>query len=259
MTTVTADRHALRLVHIRPPAELTGEREQWLVDGLTAALPSLRMRELFALRRDMFRSAGLITVAVGPDGNAVGALASRRDRLPSGAQLLHATTQFVAEGLRHTGVFRASWGAHFAALGHTADDLPLLIALKTYNPVVLCGMRAFTRIPGTSLYPDCTGAPQDRAHAERAARIAALLAPGHPFDPATGVISGIGIPPDLYPRLPRCRDEAVNAHFARATRPGDRVLCVFDVGTRAGAAALLRAFGAATAATAATGTGGAAR
>ncbi|MGW1073721.1 hypothetical protein [Streptomyces sp. NPDC002537] len=249
MTTATADRRAIRLIHIRPPRELTAERERWLVDGLVDALPGLRMRELFALRRDMFRSAGLITVAVDPaTGGAVGALATRPGHLPTGQPLLHATTQFVAEGLRRTGLFRATWGAHFDALGHTADDLPRLIALKTYNPVVYCGMRAFTRIPGTSLYPDCSGAPQDGTHLERAEHIAARLSPGHPFDPKTGVISGAGVPPDLYPGLPLCRDDTVNAYFARTTRPGDRVLCVFDVGTRDAAHALLGAFHARTAA-----------
>ncbi|MEU5425638.1 hypothetical protein AB0H73_08505 [Streptomyces olivoreticuli] len=243
MTTVTGDRPAVELMNLRPPGELTGEREEWLVDGLTAALPALRMRELFRLRRDMFRSADLITVAVDrATGGAVGALASRADHLPAGPELLHVTTQFVAEGLRHTGVLRASWGAHFDGLGRTADDLPRLIALKTYNPVVLCGLRTFTRIPGTSLYPDCSGAPQDHAHMERAERIAALLSPGHPFDPKTGVISGIGVPADLYPRRPVCRDAGVNAYFARTTRPGDRVLCVFDAGGQGASLALLRAF-----------------
>ncbi|MFI1797505.1 hypothetical protein ACH427_09135 [Streptomyces sp. NPDC020379] len=241
--TVTGDRTDVELIHLRPSGELTAQREEWLVDGLTAALPALRMRELFALRRDMFRSAGLVTVAVDPTtGAAVGALASRTDRLPDGAELLHVTTQFVAEGLRHTAVLRSSWGAHFDALGRTAEDLPRLIALKTYNPVVLCGMRTFTRIPGTSLYPDCSGAPQDAARMARAESVAALLSPGHPFDPRTGVISGIGIPADLYPERPLCRDAAVNAYFARTTRPGDRVLCLFDAGGRAAWLALLRAF-----------------
>ncbi|MFF7249407.1 hypothetical protein ACFZBU_36535 [Embleya sp. NPDC008237] len=245
MATITAGRPAVEAVHLRPPGELTAEREEWLVDGLVDALPGLRMRELFTLRRDMFRSADLITVAVErASGAAVGVLCSRTERLATGATLLNVTTQFVAEQMRHGFVFRAGWGAHFAALGHGGDPagLPRLIALKTYNPVVLCGMRAFTRIPGTSLYPDCRGGPQDPERMQTAERIAAVMAPGYPFDPKSGVISGAGVPADLYPHRPLCRDAEINDHFARNTRPGDRVLCVFDVGTVEAAAALLSAF-----------------
>lgn len=245
-TTLPPGRGTVDLVSLRPSGELTAEREQWLVDGLVSGLPSLRMRELFALRRDMFRAADLVTVAVDREtGAAVGALASRVDRLPSGPAVLNVTSQFVAERLRHGFVFRGSWAAHFRAMFATAEQLPLLIVLKTYNPVVLVGMRAFTRIPGTSLYPDCAAAEQDPGRMAAAAEIAAVLSPGHAFDPATGVIRGAGVPADLYPERPLCRDETVNAYFARTTRPGDRVLCVYDVGSRDAAAALFHAFGAA--------------
>jgi hypothetical protein len=248
MTTTASDRAAVRMMQLRPPRELTAQREEWLVQGLAGELPSLRMRELFALRRDMFRSADLITVAVdGGTGVAVGALSARQERLPGGEALLNVTTQFVSEARRHAFVFRSSWGAHFRARGYTPDTFPRLIALKTYNPVVWCGLRTFTRIPGTALYPDCSGAPQDRGRMESAARVAAVLAPGHPFEPRTGVIAGVGVPKDLYPSMPQCRNASANAYFARTTRPGDRVLCVFDVGSPQAAAALLAAFHAETA------------
>jgi len=234
-------------------ADLTADREQWLVDSLIAALPNLKMAQLFACRRDMFRDADLITVAV-DDGRAVGTLTSAWATLPSGARFLHLLTQFVGERYqaRRTHAFRLSWGDHFRNLVSTAADFPGLIALKTYNPIAYCAMRAFTRIPGVRIYPDPNLAVQDTRAQELATQVAAQVAAAVPFDPVTGVLHGAGRPVDLYPDLPVSSHPEVNDYFAAVTRPGDRVLAMLEVPFDEQAAAILRAFG-----LAATSTGGA--
>jgi hypothetical protein len=248
---------AVETISLRCPGDLTAEVEQWLTSGLIDSLPSMKMRELFAARLDMFRDADLITVAV--DGGAVvGALSSRWSTLPSGSDFLHVTTQFVAETHRHGEVFRKSWRAHFSTLLGRGDAFPRLIVLKTYNPVVYCAMRSFTGASGVTMYPAIGASPGTSANAsasanasgsagagltEVAALIATAVAPGHDFEPSTGVLRSAGWPPDLYPRLPLSRDLAVNSYFAEHTRPGDRVLCVLDIPTTAGADMILHAFG----------------
>jgi|SRR5580658_624854 hypothetical protein len=226
------------------PAEFTPDREDWLTSGLIRSLPSLRMAALFALRRDMFRDADLITAAVGHDGSAIGALSSRWTGGLSGDEsFLHILTQFVGEDYQGSPVFRDCWGAHLAALARSERGVPGLFVLKTYNPIVFCAMRAFTFIPGVWMYPDIRLKTQQSAAAQLAAEVAAIVSPGCAFSPETAVIAGAGIPADLYPDLPPSADLAVNEYFAAATRPGDRVLCLFGAPTMATRRAILGAFG----------------
>ncbi len=228
------------MVTIWPRLSFPDDTQRWLAEGLVRALPQLRMRELFQRRFDMFCQADLITVALA-EGKVAGALASRWDALPDGIRYLHITSQFVAEGHRHGGIFRMSWRGHFTDLLARNPMFPEMIVLKTYNPVVYCAMRAFGQAPYVRMYPALASA-QNRATAGLAAKIAAAISPEHAFDPSTGVIRGAGEPADLYPSLPISRDTDVNAYFARRTRPGDRVLCLLQIPTRRGAAAILAAF-----------------
>lgn len=225
-------------------ADLTADREQWLVDSLIAALPDLKMAQLFACRRDMFHDADLITVAV-DDGRAVGVLTSAWATLPSGARFLHVLTQFVGERYQagRTHAFRLSWGDHLRSLVHGPADFPRLFVLKTYNPVAYCAMRAFTRIPGVTIYPDPNATVQAARAQELAAQVAAQVAVAVPFDAATGVLHGAGQPADLYPDLPSSSHQEVNRYFSAVTQPGDRVLTLLEVPSDAQAAAILSAFG----------------
>jgi hypothetical protein len=232
------------IVNLDLPAGLSPDREAWLVDGLVAALPSLRLRQLFELRRDMFTRADLITVAVNQlSGDAVGALSSRWDVTRHGDRFLHVTTQFVGDDYRHGAVFRQSWERHLGAICTGQYGFPAVTALKTYNPMVFCAIRALSRIEGVSFYPQLEGGPGGWPGMYWLAdEIAATIAPGHRFDRGAGVISGAGVPADLYPELPRSADPAVNEYFARSTRPGDRVLCLLTVPTRQAVGELLRRF-----------------
>lgn len=232
----------VRLTNLVPATDLTPDRAAWLTDGLTAALPGLKMRELFARRIDMFSEADLITVAVAePGGGPVGALSSRWVTLASGERFLHVMTQFVGDRYRHRAVFAPSWAAHLARMGAGPEGFPAVTVLKTYNPLVFCSLRTLSRIEDVRCYPSVAGTGDPRV-AGLAGRIADAIAPGHPFDPATGVIRGIGVPRDLYAALPNSSDPLVNRYFAERTRPGDRVLCMLLVPTRQAAQTVLRVF-----------------
>jgi hypothetical protein len=228
-----------------PRRELTQGLEEWLINGLTAELPELEMARLFAIRRDMFRDADLVTVAKRKsDGSAVGALSSRWSVLPSGEPFLHVLTQFIGRRQQRTSTFPRSWGSHFAALQGSDRGFPRLIVLKTYNPSVYCAMNAFTRVPGVTIYPQVLDSGrQDASQRRLAIQVAGVVAGGHPFDPESGIIRDIGVPPDLYPALPSSSNKAVNDYFARTARPGDRMLCLLSVPTAAAADAILSAFG----------------
>lgn len=223
-------------------AELLPQREEWLVSGLTAALPSLKMAELFALRRDMFRDADLITVATEPDGgSAFGVLSSRWTTLPSGRRLLHILTQFVGERYQNGVAFRQSWISHFDRLHQCGWRFPELLVLKTYNPIAYCAMAAFARVPSVTIYPDMSAKTQDPEAVRLATEVARALAHGHPFDPRTGVIHDAGVPRDLYPRLPRSSSAVVNAYFEATVSPGDRLLAMLQVPTPRAAEGILTA------------------
>ena len=221
-----------------PPGTLSADTAEWLVTGLVAALPALKLRELFELRRDMLLDADYVVAAVDrPRDQVVGVLTSRLVELPPGRDFLHIMVQFVGEGYRQGTVFRRSWASHFTRLLAERVPFPEVIVLKTYNPVAYCAMRAFSRHPEIGFYPGNAGLRG------LAAEIAANLSPDHPFDPGTGVISGVGVPVDLYRERPESSAAEANDYFARHLQPGDRALCMLHVPTPSGQHAILSALG----------------
>lgn len=213
--------------------------------GLAETLPDLRMPELFRLRPDLLDGADYLVAATDTaTDRVVGVLASRWLELPSGRPCLHILVQFVGAAYRGGSIFRRSWALHFAELLAEGHEFPEVLALKTYNPVAYCAMRAFSGHPQAAFHPQPAGPaaspPQLRA---LAVEVAAAVAPGEPFDAEAGTLRGIGVPHDLYPRIPACSEPAVSDYFARTVRPGDRVLCVLHVTTAAARQAILAALG----------------
>lgn len=243
MTAVDTD--PLEIKNLAPSRDgLTPDDEEWITDGLTAALPGLKMGTLFTLRRDMFREADLITlVTESAGGTVVGALSSRWCAYPSGGKFLHIMTQFVAERYQGSAAFASSWGGHLTRLFSDWGEFPGLFVLKTYNPIAYCAMRAFTRCPGVTFYPDVKAERQDASTMATAAEVASAISPGHSFIPETGIIRGAGEPADLYPALPVSRNQRVNDYFAATAVPGDRMLCMLSVPTPEAAGMILGAFG----------------
>jgi len=224
-TTSTSDAYA---ISTRPADEFSGPAQSRLVEGLIAALPGLRMRALFAARRDMFNDADLITTAESRTGELAGVLASRWVTVGDDLRFLHITSQFVAEGHRHGVVFRRSWADHLATLCAGAGGFPTVSVLKTYNPQVYCAMNSLAAVPGVSFYP-AVDHTSSLGLTGLAVRISRAVSPGHPFDPVAGVIRGAGVPADLYLEPPRSSNQAVNHYFARHARPADRVLCLLSI------------------------------
>jgi len=239
-----SDTGTLEISNLVPHRALTADLEDSITAGLIASLPTLKMRTLFAQRRDMFREADLITLATDTtDRTVIGALSSRWCTTPSGGRFLHILTQFVGERYQGGIAFPRSWGSHFAQLYRDWSEFPDLLVLKTYNPVVYCVMRAFTRVPGVTFYPEIRDERHDPGAADRAGGIAKIIAPDHAFDPETGVIRDVGDPPDLYPSLPESRNPKVNEYFALHARPGDRILCMLSVPTADAGGMILDVFG----------------
>jgi hypothetical protein len=225
------------------PEELTPTWEEWLVDGLAKALPSVQLRGLFTVRTDLLREADLITVAVcRPAGEVAGVLSSQWVTLDDGVRFLHVTTQFVGERYRDGVVFRRSWAAHLAAVGAGHRGFPSIIVLKTYNPRVYSALRSFGRLTGASFYPGTDRDGSDTGIARLASRISRTISPECRFDPTTGVISGAVVPADLYPARSASANAAVNSFFARNTHPGDRVLCMLMMDTPQAVDAVMRHF-----------------
>jgi hypothetical protein len=221
-----------------PSGTRSTDTTEWLVTGLVAALPGLKLRELFELRRDMLLDADFLVAAVDRSRDQiVGLLTSRLVELPPEREFLHIMVQFVGDGYRQGRVFRRSWASHFTRLLAERGRFPEIIVLKTYNPVAYCAMRAFSRHPEIGFYP------ADAGLRALAAEIAGTVSPDHPFDPETGVISGVGVPVDLYTERPLSSVPEANDYFARHLRPGDRALCVLHVPTPAGQHAILSALG----------------
>ncbi|WP_329463103.1 hypothetical protein [Streptomyces sp. NBC_01431] len=235
-------RQGVEVLALPPGRELPTETEKWIVDGLVLAMPGLQTRQLFTLRRDMLTKADYVVVGVDRERDrVVSLLTSRWTEIPSGRPCLHIMIQFVGDTYRNGAVFKESWALHFARLLAEGRPFPEVIALKTYNPVVHCAMSAFSGHPDISMYPDLAG--EDDSRAALAAEVAASLAPGAAFDPAHGVVPGIGRPLDLYRERPLSHVPEANRYFADHAEPGDRVLCLLHVPTQAGAHAILTALG----------------
>lgn len=240
--TRSGGRQGVEVLTLPPGRELPTETEKWIVDGLVLAMPGLHTRQLFTLRRDMLTQADYVVVGVDRQRDrVVSLLTSRWAQLPSQRPCLHIMIQFVGDSYRNGVVFKESWARHFARLLADGRPFPEVIALKTYNPVAHCAMAAFSGHPDISMYPDLAG--KDDSQAALAAEVSEALVPGAAFDPACGVVPGIGLPVDLYRERPLSHVPEANRYFAEHTEPGDRVLCLLHVPTQAGAHSILTALG----------------
>lgn len=228
---------------LEPGEGLSAEDDAWLKRGLAQAMPDLRLDELFRVRPRLFADLEFLVVAEdAATHQALAALGSRWAFTGAGERFLHISVQFVAQSRRGGRLFVGTWQEHLTAV-LASGFFPRLSALKTYNPVAYCAMRAYGRLPGAHMYPELDGRDTNAALAAKARDMARTLAPDHEFDARHGVIRGVGVPRDLYRERPRCDDEAVDAYFAEHVRPGDRLLAVVEVGGSQTEAAVKERFG----------------
>jgi hypothetical protein len=215
-----------RLTTLRPSSGLPDDVEQRIVTELTAAMSELRMDAYFASRRDELREYEHLVLAEDASGQIVGALASMWRTTADGRRFLHVPLNMIAAAHRATGVFVAMWARHWAEV----EPFPSVVALRTYNPLVLAFLRSVeAAVPGISVYPRLSG-PQDPGTATLAAAVAETISPGNAFEPDLGVVRGCAVTPDLYEALPRTATGAVQDYFSRNLDRADRVLCVVRVG-----------------------------
>lgn len=204
---------------------MTDAEDHHLQSGLVAAIPDLRIAEMFRRRPGLLRTFDHLLVGWAPDGAMAGVLGCTW-RECSGLSLLHVGIQMIAPGYRGGGMFVDLWQREIVGVLPEEDAHPSLVAVKTYNPIVYLAMRSFARLAGGILYPDVETADQDPALVRLASSVRAVIAPQYGFDPATGAVRDAGLPPDLYEAVPGAVGHPAERYFERHLQPGDRLLCL---------------------------------
>ena len=200
---------------------------EWIATGLSAAMPTLKMGSLFRLRPEILARPDHMIVAVrDADNGVVGILTSKWHHISRQRCFLQLPIQMIDAHLQGSQMFRHMWRLHFERLLRDRR-FPPVIAMRTCNPVAYQAMHTFTRIAGVRMFPEL-GQGKPVVEATLVKQIAATLNPSQPFDCATGILSGAGIPPDLYGAIPRSPKPAVDGYF-RNLSPTDRVLCVLSI------------------------------
>jgi hypothetical protein len=228
--TTVATAPAYRLVALRPSVSgIDDDLERRIVAELTEAMDELRMDAYFAVRRGELREYDHLLLAEDAHGRIVGALASSWRTTADGTAFLHVPLNMISAAHRATGVFVSMWARHWSEV----DPFPTVVALRTYNPLVLAFLRSVeAAVPGITVYP-CLEEPNDAAMTSLAVAIAHAVSPDRPFEPDLGVVRGSGLPADLYAALPQTAGGAVQDYFARHLDRADRVLCVVRVDSAA--------------------------
>lgn len=200
--------------------------EAKLEQDLAKAIPDLRIRELFLQRPRLLRSYDHVVVARSTDGVLAGILCCTWLNTSIG-EVLNVGMQMIAPKFRSGRLFTELWRYELGTVLPLDNKNLAAVAVRTCNPRVYTAMRRFSRILGASLYPDVSKADQTGPLAACAENLSASLARGHVFDPRTGVIHGIGAPPDLYLRDPAAdAPSAVNTYFQTHVTQADRLLCI---------------------------------
>lgn len=210
---------------------LPHEAEDWLIAGLTRAMPRLRIAAYFEVRRSTLPASDHLTVAVARTRpELIGFLSSRWFNAEAGGgSFLHASILLISDQYQRTLLFKHLWRLHLEQMVKGPHGLPSIVALKTYNPAVYNVLSGFTRLNGVRLYPRIDIVGQDAFMKRLAASIHERIAAGLEFDCETGVIRGAGNPPDFYPELPDHRRRDICDYFQRNLRAGDRLLCILTL------------------------------
>lgn len=236
------DRYTLLYTTAERP--LSADSRQWLVQGLTRAMPELKVSAYFEAKKNWFSEYDYLIVAVerGSD-DVIGVLASSWHLVEGRPFFLHIIVQFIAPRYQKSLLLKHMWAFHFGKVSLGAFGFPSVIALRTYNPVVYTAMRIFSGLDGVELYPRI-GAAQDPTMVELARRVAERISGALDISLDTGVIRGASVPPDFYPALPKTNRMDVLEYFERHLAPSDRLLCILSVPTDIAKSRILRAFGA---------------
>lgn len=205
-------------------ATLIGRAGARLSEELARAMPSYEVARYLEVKgRRLLQQADHVVVA-GHEHDGCIALLTARWR--SGATL-QLSAALVAEAHQRTLLLPRMLGLLVAHLGPLP---PRAVALTTAHPSSYRCMQAFEPIDGVELYPRLDG-PQSVQSRMRARVLAHEVAPGHRFDPDTGVITGGAgpVPADFYHHRPRCSRARIDEYFAEHLGPSDRLLCRLSI------------------------------
>ncbi len=221
------------------------ETKEWIVRGLIAALPDLKMEEYFRVKKDWFCEFDCLILAVESEtGQLVAALASRwhqRERRPF---FLHVTTQWIAHRYQLSSLLKHMWAFHLQMLNRGPFGCPSLCALKTCHPAAFSALRLFARLPGVRFYPDIEAKQQDPWMAELARQVASRISLNLRFSADTGVIRGASVPAGFYSALPTTRRPKLASYFRKHLGVDDRFLCLLLISDEAAKRRILASLGA---------------
>lgn len=242
------DDYELRFAQPGPPFDL--EQESRLIDELSRAMPSLKLREYLEYKRSLLRESTYMVIAFHKSTDeAVAILAVDWYRDEEDApKFLHLATMLIGEKYQGTTLLMHMLGFMFRCVYHLDHEFPATISMKTYNARSYSIMNMFTQLKalGVELYPSVTGEGSSAEIVDTAKRVAGVLSPGLEFHPDTGVITGGAgdVPADFWPTFPKCRDPRVNAYFQEHMTPHDRLLCVLSSPTEAARQRIMEIIGA---------------
>jgi len=164
------------------------------------------------------------------DGRTVGIL-SANDHASAAERFLFVDAAFVAPTARKRRIMRRMLAT---ALLQSArrGPVPLVIAVRTCNPMFFLALRRFARyLPGATLYPALEDTMVSLAAAKLARRIARAISPACRFEPGTGVLRGTLVAHGLLgcaQPMP-AYDPEIDTMFARRLGPVDQLLAVLDL------------------------------
>jgi hypothetical protein len=218
-----------------------------LQEAVIAAFPEYRLAVYFTVKGDVFGAADHVVVARQEgDGSVLGILTASERSCRVG-RFLHVEMNLITSTYQRRGLLLPLWRIMLTRLVQGPDGFPELFAIKTYNPMVYSSFEVVARLSGASLYPTLpatTGHPDEQPLAtDVATEVAATLSPETPFDPATGVLHGAGVPRDFYAALPATNKREVYDYFADHLEPGDRLLILLRFGAGSDHERLLRRLG----------------
>lgn len=219
--------------------------KEWIVRGLIAALPDLKMEEFFRIKKNWFSEFDCLILAVeSKTGQLVAALASRWHQHERRPFFLHVTTQWITHRYQLSSLLKHMWAFHLQMLNRGPFGFPSLWALKTCHPAAFSALRLFARLPGVYFYPDIEAKQQDPSMAELARKVASRISLNLKFSADTGVIRGASVPAGFYSALPTTGKPKLARYFREHLSVDDRILCLLRISDEAAKRRILALLGA---------------
>jgi hypothetical protein len=194
---------------------------------LRAQLPNHKIGNYLETKPHVLAESEFLTL-VRVAGTYVGIASGNMYRVRT-RELFYAETLLLSESLHDQKISYAQIGALFRCVYAVRQQMPSLVAAKTFNARSYALVRKLARACGARMYPEI-GADNLPELEQLACELAEVLAPGLEFEPRYGVVrgGGGGVAEDFWPSQPLARAKDINEVFAHHLTPRDRMLCVVD-------------------------------